>query len=113
MDEEFRPDIAFCDGKSQLVKWFLCVHVTLNAVQLYGTRYIVLSKFVAGYLRRLRTHRSLQTLLRRPFHPRVTAEARKRPRSFYKKCRWQVTPKRAYTLDPAKSEWADYTAAKA
>ena len=24
------------------------------------------------------------------------------------KCRWQVTAKRAYTRDPAKSEWADY-----
>ena len=25
-------------------------------------------------------------------------------------CRWQVTPKHAYTLDPTKSEWADYAA---
>ena len=32
-----------------------------------------------------------------PFHPRVIAVARKRPRSFYQKCRWQVTPKHAYT----------------
>ena len=39
------------------------------------------------------------TLIRCPFHPRVTAVARKRPRSFCKKCRWQVTPKHAYTLD--------------
>ena len=30
------------------------------------------------------------------------------PRSFCQKCRWQVTPKYAYTLDPVKSEWADY-----
>ena len=30
-------------------------------------------------------------------------------RSFCQKCRWQVTPKHAYTLDPVKSEWADYT----
>ena len=49
------------------------------------------------------------TLTRRPFHPSVTAEARKRPRSFFQKCRWQVTPKHAYTHDPSKSEWADYT----
>ena len=41
--------------------------------------------------------------------PRVTAVACKRPRSFCKKCRWQVTPKHAYPLDPVKSEWADYT----
>ena len=36
---------------------------------------------------------SVQTLIRCPFHPRVTAVARKRPRSFYQQCRWQVTPK--------------------
>ena len=35
---------------------------------------------------------------RYPFHPRVTAVARKRPRSFCQKCRWQVTVKHAYTL---------------
>ena len=27
--------------------------------------------------------------------------------------RWQVTPKHAYTLDPTKSEWADYAAVQA
>ena len=37
-------------------------------------------------------------LFRYPFHPRVTAVARKRPRSFRQKCRWQVTAKHAYTL---------------
>ena len=34
----------------------------------------------------------------------------KRPRSFCQRCRCQVTSKRAYTLDPSKSEWADYAA---
>ena len=53
------------------------------------------------------------TLIRCPFHPRVTAVARKRPWSFCQKCRWQVTPKHAYTLDPSKSEWADYAAVQA
>ena len=53
------------------------------------------------------------TLTRCPFHPRVTAVARKRPRSFCQKCRWQVTPKHAYNLDPTKSEWADYAAVEA
>ena len=48
-----------------------------------------------------------------PFHPRVTAVARKRPRPFWQKCRWQVTLKHAYTLDPSKSEWADYAAVQA
>ena len=24
------------------------------------------------------------------------------------KCRWQVTPKHAYTLESTKSEWTDY-----
>ena len=65
---------------------------------------------------------TLCALIRCPFHPppphpRVTAVARKRPRSFCQKsrsfcqkCRWQVTPKHAYTLDPSKSELADYAA---
>ena len=29
------------------------------------------------------------------------------------KCRWQVTPKHMYTLDPSKSEWADYATVQA
>ena len=37
-------------------------------------------------------------LFRCPFHPRVTAVARKRSRSFCRKCRWQVTAKHAYAL---------------
>ena len=48
------------------------------------------------------------TVIRCPFHPRVTAAARKRPLSFCQKCRWQVTPTHACTLGPTKSEWADY-----
>ena len=53
------------------------------------------------------------TLIRCPFQPRVTAVARKRPRPFCQKCSWQVTPKHAYTFDPTKSQWADYTAVQA
>ena len=53
------------------------------------------------------------TLIRCPFHPRVTAVVRKRPRSFCQKCRWQVTPNHTYTFDPTKSEWADYAAVQA
>ena len=45
--------------------------------------------------------------------PRVTAVACKRPQSFCQKCRWPVTPTHAYTLDPTKSEWADYAAVQA
>ena len=37
-------------------------------------------------------------LFRYPFHPRVTAVARKRSWSLCQKCRWQVTAKHAYTL---------------
>ena len=37
-------------------------------------------------------------LFRYLFHPRVTAVARKRSRSFRKKCRWQVTVKHTHTL---------------
>ena len=33
------------------------------------------------------------TLIRCPLHPRVTAVARKRSRSFCQKCKWQVAPK--------------------
>ena len=39
--------------------------------------------------------------------------ARKRPWSFCKTCRLQVTSKHAYTLDPSKSEWTDYAAVQA
>ena len=53
------------------------------------------------------------TLIRCPFHPRIIAVARKKTRSVCQKCRWQVTPKNACTLDPTKSEWADYTAVQA
>ena len=53
------------------------------------------------------------TLIRCPFHPCVTAVARKRPRSFCQKCRWQVTRKHAYNLDQTKPEWADYAAVRA
>ena len=48
-----------------------------------------------------------------PFHPCVTAVARKRPQSFCQKYRWQVTPKHTYALDPSKSERADYAAVQA
>ena len=37
-------------------------------------------------------------LFRYPFHPRVTAVARKRSQSFCQRRRWQVTAKHAYTL---------------
>ena len=53
------------------------------------------------------------TLIRWPFQPHVTAMARERPRSFCQKCKWQVTPKHSYSLDPTKSEWADYAAVQA
>ena len=53
------------------------------------------------------------TFVRCPFHPCVTTVARKRPQSFWKKCRWQVIPKHAYILDPLKPEWADYAAVQA
>ena len=53
------------------------------------------------------------TLILCRFHPCVTTVACKRPWSFCQKCRWQVTPKHAYTFDPTKSEWADYAAVQA
>ena len=56
---------------------------------------------------------SVLTLIRCLLHPRVTALSRKRPRSFCLKCRWQVTPKHAYTLDQTKSEWTDSAAVQA
>ena len=37
-------------------------------------------------------------LLWYPFHPHVTAVARKRSQSSCQKCRWQVTAKHTYTL---------------
>ena len=53
------------------------------------------------------------TLIRCPLRPSVTAVALKTSRLFCQKCRWQVTPKHAYTLDPSKSEWADIAAVQA
>ena len=43
-------------------------------------------------------HIQTMSLFRYPFHPRVTAVARKRPQSFCQKRRWQVTAKHTYTL---------------
>ena len=37
-------------------------------------------------------------LFRYPFHPCITAVARKRSRSFWQKHKWQVTAKHTYTL---------------
>ena len=42
-----------------------------------------------------------------PFHPHVSAVARKRPVPFFQRRSRQVTAKHAYTLDSTKSEWAD------
>ena len=53
------------------------------------------------------------TLIRCLFHPHVSTVACKRPGSFCQKCRWQVTPKHTYTLDPSMLEWADYAAIQA
>ena len=39
--------------------------------------------------------------------------ARKRPRSFCQKRRWQIKHKHACTPHPTKSEWADYAAVEA
>ena len=47
------------------------------------------------------------TLIRCPFHPCITEVARKRPRSFCQKCRWQIIHEHVYTLVPTKSKWAD------
>ena len=52
----------------------------------------------------------VQTLIQCLSHPCFTAVARKRTRSFCQKYRWQVSSKYAYTLDPSKSELADYAA---
>ena len=53
------------------------------------------------------------SLTRCPSQPLVTAVVRKRTRSFCQTCSWQVTPKHAYTLDPTKSEYADYATVQA
>ena len=61
----------------------------------------------------LHSQHCVLTIIWCPFHSPVTAVARKRPRPFCQKCRWQVTPKYANTFDPMKSEWADYAAVQA
>ena len=52
-------------------------------------------------------------LIRCLFLPHVITAARKRPWSFCLKCRLQITPMHAHTLDPMKSEGADYAAVQA
>ena len=46
-------------------------------------------------------------LFRYPFHPCVTAVARKRPRSFCQKRRWQVTAKDTHTPYVCGFAWSD------
>ena len=77
------------------------------AVKFQYGKYMVVEDFL------FQSQLCVLTLIRCPFHPRVTAVTRKRPRSFCQKCRWQVTPKHAYTLYPSKLEWADYAAVEA
>ena len=47
-------------------------------------------------------------IFRSPFHPRVPSVARKRPRSFCQKLRWQITATQALSVAKRESEWADY-----
>ena len=68
---------------------------------------------VAGEFFFLQSKLSVLTLTPCPLHTRISAVARKRSQSFCQKCRWQVTPKHAYTLDPMKSELAGYGAVQA
>ena len=56
----------------------------------------------------LQSYLSVLTLIQCELHPLVTTVAHRRPWSFCQKCKWLVTPKYACTLDPIKSEWADY-----
>ena len=48
-------------------------------------------------------------LFRYPFHPRVTAVARKRSRSFCQKCRWQVTAVSSGTSHATTKQRCKYT----
>ena len=61
----------------------------------------------------LQSELCVPTLFRCPFHPGDTSVACKRPWSYCQKCRWQVTPKHACTLDSTKSEWVNYTTVQA
>ena len=82
-----------------------CMYAHMHEFTLYACTYS--QNFV------LQSQLCVLTLIWCPFHPHVTAVACKRPQSFCQKCRWQVTPKHAYTLDPFKSEWADNAAVQA
>ena len=61
----------------------------------------------------LQSELSVLTLIRCPFHPVLPQWHEKDPGHSAKKCRWQVTPKRSYTLDSAKPERADDAAVQA
>ena len=81
------------EGEARTDRWMLNVHVCAAQSWLWRRKFSQLC---------------VLTLILCPFHPCVTAVARKRLWSFCQKCRWQVTAKHAYTFDPTKLVWADY-----
>ena len=53
------------------------------------------------------------SLIQCPFYPRVTAVALKRPLRSAESADGRLHLNTHYTLDPTKSEWADYAAVQA
>ena len=99
--------------------YLLNLTTSFGNVLLYGWAYIIQCQSARLMIRKswVRIHgRSAERiffselklctdLFRHPFHPAV---APKRPWSFCRNHSWQVTAKRAYTIDATKSERADY-----
>ena len=81
--------------------WCKSVHTTRDTPAVTDVKWSITPEThydVTGVNLSIQLETHLLLLFRYPFHPRVTAVARKRPRSFCQKRRWQVTAKHAYTL---------------
>ena len=85
------------DVKITSLDSFLVEHQTLDQKEFESQK-----KKQKNFL--LQSQLSVLTCIWCLFHPHVTAMARKRPWSFCQKCRYQVTPKHAYTLEPWPNE---------
>ena len=100
-DEYYRQPIAF--------KAVALLYQVLSTMYAFGISLLVECRTCDCKVASLNPSRSnreifssgaVPTFIWCPYHPHVSAVACKRPQSFCQKCRWQVTPKHAYALDP-------------
>ena len=88
--------------KQWMTNTFQCVYtISVTLSETVNDKHISMCIHYLGYHVRnseWQTHFNVYTLSRYPFHPRITAVARKRSWSVCQKSGWQVTAKHTYTL---------------